>query len=207
MAKDTDMLVEKIKRDIPEGSWPEWPGGYPGEVEAAVLDSVFSVRASYGTATTGVRAVVARWREHRGGHIDDLTELASTGVDEVSAILSNAQKLPGGQPKAEAATAAAAALVRAGARHAADINDRDELRRAWCSIKGLSDVTWAYVLMLLGLEGVKADTMVRRFVSDAVGHPATGEAARSLVTEAAEVLGVGVTRLDHAIWSWQRTRS
>lgn len=44
---------------------PAWPGGWPVEIEAALVDAVFSVRARYGRRelgiATGVYGVVQRW--------------------------------------------------------------------------------------------------------------------------------------------------
>ena len=60
--------------------------------------------------------------------------------------------------------------------------------------------------MLTGLQGVKADRMVRRFVADALGedeHAVSQLDARTLVTEAAARLNVDVSQLDYAIWLYQ----
>lgn len=207
-ADDIGSLVERISRELPMSSWPPWPGGWPGELEAAALDSVFSVRARYGGPTTGIRAVVGRWRAHRNEPLDDLSVLAGFAVntDDLVAILGNRQRLSGGLTKAGGVAAAASALVGLGVRHASDVTGSDTERDAWCSVKGLSEVTWSYVLMLLGVPGVKADVMVRRFVGAAIGRRPSAAEARSLVLAAADHLNVDATDLDHAIWSWQRRR-
>ncbi len=56
--------------------------------------------------------------------------------------------------------------------------------------------------MLLGQPGVKADTWIVRFVTDALSspHPVPSKQAEALVTAAAEQLEVSPTALDHAIW-------
>lgn len=201
-------LADRITRDVPRSSWPSWPGGWQGEIEAAVLDSVFSIRARYGSPTSGVRGVVARWRAHRGQRLDDLGVLAkfSAQPDELAVILDNRQRLSGGLTKSAAAAAAASALVAAGVRHASDAAGSDAEQAAWCSVKGLSEVTWSYVLVLLGVPGVKADVMIRRFVGGAIGRHPTAAEARTLLLEAAERIDVNPTELDHAIWAWQRGR-
>jgi hypothetical protein len=56
-------------------TWPRYPGGYPGEIEAALLDSVFSLQAVYGSANNGARGVVSRWRAHTGRPIKSLAAL------------------------------------------------------------------------------------------------------------------------------------
>jgi hypothetical protein len=60
------------------GDWPEWPGGWPGKVEAAPIDAVLSISATYGQSHNGVRGAIQRWQAARdGGALDDLTVLAS----------------------------------------------------------------------------------------------------------------------------------
>ncbi len=200
-------VVARIRADVPPDSWTPWPGGYPGEIEAAVIDSVFSVRARYGSPTTGVRAVVGRWREHRGGKLNDLRELArfADKGEGLAEILGNRQKISGGL-KALAAARAAKALVDISVVTAADVTGDAAEEAAWCSVSGLSYVTWSYVVMLLGGDGVKADTMIRRFVDRAIERTSTAPEARDLVLAAAAKLKVKPTDLDHAIWSFQRRR-
>lgn len=57
-----------------------WPGGWPDEIEAALIDAVFSVRARYGSRErkTGVFGAVTRWRDHRAASANDLRVLADT---------------------------------------------------------------------------------------------------------------------------------
>lgn len=205
-ADEASALVDHISRELPQSSWPTWPGGWQGEIEAAVLDSVFSIRARYGTRTSGVRGVVGRWRANRAQTLDDLAALADFGArpDDLAEIVDNRQVLSGGLTKAAGAAAAAAALVAVGVRHASDVTDADAERVAWCSVHGLGEVTWSYVLMLLGVPGVKADVMVRRFVGRTIGRYPSAAEARALVMAAAADLNVNPTDLDHAIWSWQR---
>ncbi len=172
-----------------------------------MLDSVFSIRARYGGETTGVRAVVKNWRQHRGAARDDLGALAEfVGEEkELFGILQNRQRLGSGPSKAAAAASAAEALRGAGVRSSGDLKGTDDQRRAWCSVTGLGDVTWSYFQMLLGVQGVKADVMVMRFVADALERKTVrSQEARELVLAAAERMKVDATELDHAIWSWQR---
>jgi hypothetical protein len=73
-----------------------WPGGWPGNIELALIDVIFSVRARYGDRArmTGVYGAVSRWREHRRGQADDLHVLAATPEVEVRGI-TNAGRLAG----------------------------------------------------------------------------------------------------------------
>jgi len=103
-------------------------------------------------------------------------------------ILRNRQKT-GGVPKSAAIIAAASALTAAGVHTAHDL-DPDSLdhRRAYCNVRGLGPVTWTYFTMLLGQPGVKADTWIVRFVTDALSRPRSvpSTQAEALVTAAAE---------------------
>jgi hypothetical protein len=208
MSAETNVakLLDRIDHEIPEEKWPVWPGGWKNDIEAALLDSVFSVRARYGGENTGVRAVIRNWRQFRGDGRDDLTALAAfVGKEQqLLAILRNRQKLGSGLTKGAAAAEAARALVNAKVRSSRDLHGTEEERRAWCSVRGLGDVTWSYVQMLLGVQGVKADVMVVRFVAAALDRPVSSREARELVLAAAERIKVDAIDLDHAIWSWQR---
>lgn len=147
------------------------------------------------------------WRQHRGTSRNDLGALAAfVGKEEqLLEILQNRQRLGSGSSKAAAATSAAQALLDAGVRRSSDLKGNDHQRKAWCSVTGLGDVTWSYFQMLLGVQGVKADVMVVRFVADALGRKSVpSHEAHELVLAAGERMGVGATDLDHAIWSWQR---
>lgn len=110
--------------------------------------------------------------------------------------------------KAEAVAKAAHRLIAAGAPSSKQFDvTSDEQRRAYVGVSGLGHVTWAYLGMLLGQPGVKADTMIRRFVSAAVGRPTVDAArARELIEATAVQMDVLPTDLDHAIWSYQRGR-
>ncbi len=204
---DVPQLLDHVQRVLPQ-EWAEWPGGWPGEIEVALLDAVFSIRAHY----SGVLHVVERWRAHRGVPVlDDLDQLARHGSspDALQAVVGNSQRVPDGQlTKAEAVSLAAERLLEAGVVSSGDLDIRnDTQRRAYTSVTGLGEVTWAYLGMLLGEPGVKADTMIRRFVAHALDLPdVPAERARSLVQDVAGELGVSPTQLDHAIWSYQRDR-
>lgn len=60
--------------------------------------------------------------------------------------------------------------------------------------------------MLVGEDGTKPDTMVCRFVGQAVGATVGPDRARSAVQGAAAALNVEVGALDRAIWRFQTGR-
>lgn len=183
------------------------PGGWPGNVELSLIDAVLSIRARYGvSADTGVRGAVQRYKKDMGGTgWDDLRRLARVDPARLAHVLNNRQKT-GGVPKAHAIVAAAGRLADVGVISSHDV-DRDSLpqRRAYCGTKGLGPVTWQYFLMLVGHDGVKADTLLTRFVEEAISRKADTDKVTRLVTEAAKRLDVPAAALDHSIWRYMST--
>jgi hypothetical protein len=198
-------LVQHIRTSLPS-EWVAWPGGWRGQVEAALIDAVLSIRAAYGSERTGVRAGVRRWQTHRDSDsVDDLAELAAIDPGELAVVLNNRQKLSGGARKADGIVQAAHALHAAGVRYATDLDPTSPAHRAaYIGVRGLGPVTWRYFCMLLGAEGVKADTWILRFVEQVLGRRTAAD-ADALVTAAAVQLGVSATSLDHAIWQHMRS--
>jgi len=208
--EDRTALSEYVRREL-RAPWPAFRGGYPNEVEAALLDAVLSIRNAYGTSpTTGVRGAVGRWREVRqggAGGLDDLSHLAGADAQSLAAVLGNRQVLSGGLLKAEGVVEAATRLVAVGVTTASQLlSEEPAARRAYVGVKGLGDVTWTYLLMLLGRSGVKADTWVVGFVEEGLGRSSSPKEAEALVTAVAKDLHVEATALDHAIWRHMSSR-
>lgn len=176
--------------------------GWPGNVELALIDTVLSIRARYGVSVnTGVRGAIGRYKTESGRKSwDDLSALADVDPDWLARVLTNRQKT-GGVLKAEAIVAAAGRLSAAGVKHSADV-DRDAAahRAAYCGTRGLGPVTWAYFLMLIGHDGVKPDTLLTRFIAQALGTEPSAQAVTQLVAEAAQRLEMPASQLDHSIW-------
>lgn len=205
MADDAVLtLVAAVRRELP-GDWAAWPGGWPDQIEAALIDAVLSIRAQYGQEHNGVRGAVRQWREHRGTPCpDDLSVLAGTDAVVLTGIVGR-QKLSGGASKADAIVEAARNLSNLGVRHAADVNpDSTGQKLAYTDVVGLGAVTWEYFLMLLGRPGVKADRWIVSFVSQALSRTVSPDESRDLVKAAAAELDVDPKNLDHAIWSHAR---
>lgn len=204
--EQVEVLAEYVGEKI--GDAPtEWPGGWPDDIEAALIDAVFSVRARYGSRVegkeTGVYGAVTRWRDHRGGTADDLEVLAETDAEELRKHTNKGRSSR--RSKAEIVIDAARALRDAGIRHASDFGPRqEEARRAYLSVRGCGHVTWNYFRMLLGYDDVKPDTWVMKFVQDVLPDVNDREEAKKLVVAVSERLGVEAKRLDHAIWWYRR---
>jgi macrodomain Ter protein organizer (MatP/YcbG family) len=97
-------------------------------------------------------------------------------------------------------------LVRFGVDSADDVREAnrdrpDELYRAITKERGLGEAAATYFLMNLHVQGVKADVMIQRFSSRALGLDGISSArSRRLIEAAAEALQVEMLDLDHAIW-------
>lgn len=197
---DVDRLLEHIELKVTERH--NAPDGWPGNVELALIDAVLSIRAVYGvSADTGVRGAIKRYKSESGRDSwDDLGALGGVEPEWLQRVLANKQKT-GRVPKAEAIVSAAGRLAESGARHASDIDrNSSEQRNAYCGTRGLGPVTWDYFLMLVGHDGVKADTLVTRFVVEALGRKSGDREVSRLVTEAAKRLDMPASALDHSIW-------
>ena len=204
MASDQDVarLREHVEQNVTE--MYSFPEGWPANVELALIDTVLSIRARYGvTADTGVRGAIKRFKAASDRtEWNDLRALGSADPAWLAQILSNRQKT-GGVPKAEAIVSAAGRLAAIGAEHSADIDrSSDAQRSAYCGTRGLGPVTRQYFLMLVGHDGVKADTLVTRFVTEAVGRKVDSESVARLVTETAAILQIRAADLDHSIWRY-----
>ena len=207
---DVQALQKQIDADFPVGSTVEWPGGWPNEIEAALIDAVFSIRARYGTETTGVRRVVAAWRAARGSRsLDDLNVLAGQGELNFVELNINSAKASG-RLKSELVVEASAGMAAVDVCHAGDLADESRqaaARNAYLSVKGLGPVTWSYFTMLLGYPDVKADVHILNYVKRAICRESvTPEEARSLLTAVASTFS-DLTHLDHAIWRSERGRN
>ncbi|GAA3709966.1 hypothetical protein [Gordonia hankookensis] len=180
-----------------------WPGGWPGEIEAALIDAVFSIQARYGGPHSGVRAVVSRWRDYQARPLDDLDVLAQVDPADFVRIVGNSSRASG-RLKAAIVVDAARALIDADVHHARQFGSTPDQKTAYLSVKGCGPVTWSYLGMLLGSPDIKADTWILRFVEKAVGHHVTSHEARQWLTAVAAKRDVNATELDHAVWNYAR---
>jgi hypothetical protein len=203
------QLAEAARTEI--DPWPTWPGGWPNEADTALIDAVFSTRARYETV---VRPLLGRWHDSGlgSGH---LSSLLACGPDKLAEVLKNRQLVPGrshNRPtKVEAVLDVAARMVEAQLDtpeeiRAAAAGDHTYVRRLIQGTSGVGPAQSSYFLMLLGVSGVKADTMVTRWVERTLTLGSLPpEKVEALVVAAAKVLKKSATDLDHAIWRTEST--
>lgn len=197
--------------EIPRDSFDAYPGGWRGEISTALIDAVFSIQMRYHTKdpSTGVFGRVRKFRELHPDTLDDLVSFVNLGPDAIMDIMTRSKT--SGNPKGVASIQAAKALLECKIRTSEDFTRADlaPLKKAYTSVRGLGPVTFEYLAMNLGIPGVKADTMIVRFVNKALfaagldNTDAMG--ARHLVELAHREFdsGCGLTEFDHAIWLWE----
>lgn len=206
---DQEALLKAVLADIGETTVRRSrPDGYPGEIEAAIVDSICSVRTRYGSPTTGVRRHVASWRAFRSAELlDDVQELSYFAKWNAGRSDRPIRQKISGHLKANLISDVAAGLKNAHIRTAADLlNNQEAAELAWCSVHGLGWTTWQYVRLLLLEPAVKPDTLLTRYVARAVGRQLSSRDVVETVLAASRALDVDPRSLDHAIWSWERSR-
>ena len=217
VASDVDAVVKLVRETLGDSSAWEEPAGYPDSLALCAIDSVYSLQSRY-SAVVRVLDHYRAYRREQGGnpYRDGAPELLAV-IEELGGpaavadgLFRNRAKAPGtkgGRLKSEALAEAVGRLRDIGVETAADFRtaDKSQAWRAW-QVKGLGAVSWDYLLMLSGAQGVKADTMVRRFVTEAVGESGlvSMDRAERAVKAAAERFGLTQRTLDHAIWLYQR---
>ena len=218
---DAEKVTAHVTRCLgPPGEW-WWPGGWPGDIEAALVDAVFSARAVYRSKNgKGIYANVAAWRAGRDRtdwSLDELiAEIDGMGVDAWAGHFGNRQhsptrppSAPGGPSKAATVREAAGALREQGINTATDIGlgNTETAQRVLAAVPGIGRGTANYFLMLLGAPGARPDRMVHRFLRDAAGHAFSDAQAESAVIAAAERLSVQPHVLAHAIWRYESSKA
>lgn len=87
---------------------------------------------------------------------------------------------------------------------AAEVNfDRDFKGK----IKGASYAIFQWLVMRQGVETIKPDIWIHRFIEDALGYRVSDERAVALLEKAAQEIGVKAYELDWSIWEFKTGRS
>ena len=221
-ADDITQLLGHIHATIGEREqWAQWPGGWPDDIESALVDAVFSARAVYRSGYgRGIYASVVAWQHRRKRctySLDALlAEIDAAGVPGWTDSFGNHQVAPRRPTTAPLGRSKAAALREAAwtlrqeninaAGHVTTVNAA-MVKLALLSVPGIGYATVNYFLMLLGVPGIKPDRMIHRFLQDATGHPFTNTHAEQVLRAAAELLRAEPHEFDHAIWGYQSTRA
>jgi hypothetical protein len=215
-------MVETITAELgPQSAWPS-PVLLEGLAQC-VLNAVYST----GNRSESLIRVLDRYRRRRreagarpemDGPVELLAEIGACGGPEGFAdALGNhwrAWQSKTAPYKADVIHGAAQLLATASVHDREDLAAaldtparHDALKRGWRDLPGQrSGLTWRYFLMNAGMPGIKADRMITRWTSRALGRSTPPEEAERILTEAAKGLGVDTRRLDHAVWDSERRR-
>jgi len=207
-----------------ESQWIE-ADGYPNSLALGIIDSIFSTGSHY-TSVVNVVTAYRAMRRAQGGdpNSDGVQELlasfealdGSAGWAEAVNNRKPAHTGRGALLKAEVVYRAAltlASLEGGPIETAADVREefqRDpelkRIKKAWLRLPSQSSgVTFNYLLILVGLQSVKPDRMVIRFIEEHAGledRAVTSKDAASLISQVAGLYPTQARKLDHVIWRY-----
>lgn len=210
------VAVTNAVKNIDKIHFAALPDGWPDQIGIALVDAVYSIQADY-LAKDPTKGVLNRVRAFRSAYpeaANDLERLCSLGEQAIREVMGNGKSA--GRYKSVCVAEAAENFLALdppvkNASHLHALNP--DHKRAYTAVKGLGWVTYEYLTMLLGQPGIKADTMICRFVDTALTEaglaPVDAHAARRLV-EAVQVAAyphIELHHFDHAIWLHQRAVS
>lgn len=201
------------------------PDGYDG-LALCILDSIYSTGNRYSTVLRMIANYCkARHEEGCDPYSDGPSDLlsaaerwgATDGFVAQTGYRWRVSTQSGAPFKAAAALGAAQVLQRADLETVLDVRaaltdragqEASPIKKGWIKLPGQrSGLTWTYFLMLAGVPGVKADRMVIRYVSRALGRKADPHEAALLVAAVADRHGLSQAKLDHAIWRKESGRA
>ncbi|WP_369746192.1 hypothetical protein [Paenarthrobacter sp. AMU7] len=207
-----------------ESQWIE-ADGYPDSLALGIIDSIFSTGSHYTSVVNVITAYRAMRRAEAGDpNSDGVRELlasfdalgGSAGWAEAVNNRKPAHTGDGALLKAEVVYRAALTLASLEDRPietAADVREafqRDpelkRIKKAWLRLPSQSSgVTFNYLLILVGLQSVKPDRMVIRFIQEHAGledRTVTPKDAASLISHVAGLYPTAARKLDHVIWRY-----
>jgi len=213
---EINRLYDRVQESIGlKEDWPEWPGGWGDRADLALLDAVYSTRQKYETT---VLPRVTEWKEcYPSSSFSDLVYLAEIDEAEIRRVFGGnvlpGVRIPGvrtGRRKSEGVKEVAQRLCspEVGLKSARLIRDAvnrdgsDEVIQLLRKTKGVGPATTSYFLMLLGVDGVKVDTLLGSWVRSQMGNPKLSDVEiTQLVSRVAiEKFDRKARDLDYAIW-------
>jgi hypothetical protein len=156
-----------------------------------------------------VERSIAYYRDHRSHQIntlDDLEHLLARFPDDKEGNRKIAQYLWGNNHWTRAGwlRGFAAFLAAEDLRTQAELRDwaqRSDYQKDFAGrVSNLGPAAYHWLVMRLGVDTVKPDVHLRRFVRKVVGHPVSDDELVRAVTETALRLGRSSRELDAAIW-------
>ncbi len=216
-----DALGAYARAIFPAGTVWKTPDGYPGSLGLCILDSIWSIGINYDHHVVPVldryrKLATASGRDPSG---DSPCDLAATiaragGPESFAEAVKSRHRTSSvnGILKAEAVDRAARLLCTSGIITTTDLAAREaDVKPGWYRIPGQgSGISWRYFLMLAGVDGIKPDRMIHRFITAATGVAVTNEEAVDLLMRAQQAWPEPrptLVELDHAIWRHESGRA
>lgn len=201
---DAKRVLEKLHREFPVAPREEFEGWSAPALD--VLDCVLSLNRHYD------KFCLPRVEKFRKTHAE-ITTLASLLelIESYPTPLDFSEKELGYHDEQRAATLAGVVKSLLQAQKAFNHSEETSRLKAWAQsvkpgdyekfgVRGFGLSGFQYLRMLFGVQTIKPDVHIRRFVSDAVGRPVGDEDALALMEVAGKHLEWPLSRLDYAIW-------
>lgn len=235
MERGLPATIDRLENLIHEAGGPAsliTPRGWP-HLGLVIVDATFSLRSNYDTVVQPLlkrycAAVGLAWEN--AGNSSATEHDATALVDALESWSRNRQHQilnkqigPGtanrGRPgvrKVDIAIQVARTLQthRADtvARFAAAAQTNPDIKNDIMGVAGVSTAFWKYLLNLSGVEAVKPDTMVLRWLHQVVGEPVNAAHGASLIEDATRHLQVRwphltIRQVDHLVWRKASGRS
>ncbi|GAA2177222.1 heme peroxidase [Arthrobacter parietis] len=215
-----DRLTEVCRTEFgDESRWFD-PKGYRDALALCIIDSIYSTGSHYKSVINVVNEYWS-YRVTQGADPsrDGAQELSATfeevgGSEQWAALVDNrkpAHTSAGAPLKAEVVRQAAIALREIGILTTQDLRDeyeKDEtlsrVKSVWLKLPSQSSgITFNYLLILAGLQSVKADRMILRFIqqhTDLGRSEISPHQAATLIKRVADAYPTTARKLDHVIW-------
>jgi hypothetical protein len=219
-SQQVEALAAHARATFPLGTGWKTPDGYPTSLGLCILDSIWSIGVNY---DHHVIPVLNRYRdlaadEGRDASFDTPCDVATTieqlgGAEPFARAVKSRHRTSStnGILKAEAVEQAAHVFRMSNIATTGEFAARKaEVKRQWHQIRGQrSGVSWRYLLMLAGIDGIKPDRMIHGYLRAAIGATVTNEEAVELLTAVQQGWPEPrptLLELDHAIWRYQSRR-
>jgi hypothetical protein len=216
-----EALAAHARATFPAGTVWKTPDGYPSSLALCILDSIWSIGINY---DRHVIPVLNKYRElataaGRDATFDTPCELAMTieqvgGPDAFARAVKSRHRTSStnGILKAEAVDQAARLFCANRIATTGDLAAREtDVKPQWHRIRGQrSGVSWRYLLMLAGLDGIKPDRMIHGYITAAIDVAVTNQDAVELLMRVQQDWPEPrptLLELDHAIWRHQSRRT
>jgi hypothetical protein len=219
---EIEHLYQKVCEILGEDSkWSTRREGWLNRADLALLDAIYSTRQKYETT---VLPKVEKWRESNPSpSIPELEYLAKMDEVEIRNVFGRnvlpgvrTPKLKSGKSKSigvvEVAKLLCSPAVGLGSAQlicdAVNRGGKDNVIKLLKETKGIGTATAEYFLILLGIDGVKVDTLVRSWVRTQmdVAHISDDAIMELVARVAREKFGRKSRDLDYAIWRHESLR-